>query len=342
MITQHGSRLHGIRTLFAFSVLALACAAGPPAAAEHHRTRMHSSNRSRHVAPLPVHDASRVIQTADHTILVLEPPAGTTRLVFTFVNDTGLVVINYLQETDDPSSFGNAAVLENGKWKELKVPDSLWTSPSKHNSSGHIPLVWGDADGNIHNTIYHRGRYTPVPDKPGAQFFAQAINDRGVMSGMLLDTDRGFGHGLLFDASLSLFEVFDYPDSDDTFIGPGFNNKGLLAGQYYTASDNAWHCFTFDGETFALFPDNPDGDLGLGEPNAVSNKGEIGGVYTKTSDGLPHGYLLYKGRYTDFMVPGANWTTVDAITDGGPFSGEFQDVDGEWHAYVATPRHGRN
>lgn len=340
MTFRRTSRAHGLLTALVLALLALASAAGPAAAGENPRSRLQPPARGRYKGSTAAPGPSRVFQTASYSIQIVEPPYGTAQVWSAFLNNSGLLVMNYSLDTDDPSIWGHAAILENGTWKELKVPGSIWTTASSPNTSGRIVLLDSDVQGNFHSGIYHKGQYTPIPDKPGYRFFAQAINDRGVMCGLLLDPNRNYGHGLLFDASLSLFEVFDYPGSDDMFIGPGINNKGLVVGQYYTSSDGLWHTFTFDGETFVPFPEDPDGNVGIGEPNAVLNNGEIGGFYMNYSDELSHGYLLSKGRYTDFLAPGSVLTTVDAIADSGSFSGITLDGLG-WHAYVATPRQGK-
>jgi uncharacterized membrane protein len=49
-----------------------------------------------------------------------------------------------------------------------------------------------------------------------------------------------------------------------------------------------------------------------------------------------HGFLLDKGSYTIFDVPGSTWTEAHRINDAGQIVGAYGDASGT-HGFLATP-----
>ena len=272
-----------------------------------------------------------------YTIQVIEPPAGTSEIWWTWINEAGLVVMQYF--TPEAGGQGHTGILERGIWTDVDVPGSVWCGGSSPSASGRAGLTYAGEDGVWHATIYHHGTYTPVPDHPVYQFTIGSMSDHGLMAAQaFLPDEPEVWHGLLVNTSLSLFEVFDPPDSKCT-LAFGINNAGLIVGEYFLGGYyvEPRHGFLYDGENFTTI-DVP-GAVGTC-PCSINNGGDIGGLYGD-SDGNWRGFLLLDGEFKSFTIPESTFNSVDSITDRGQLSGEFVDGDGNWHGYIATPKHGR-
>ncbi len=71
--------------------------------------------------------------SGNYTIQVIEPPEGTVGISLTYMNESGLLALDYWLPDDDPNFFGHSAVFENGEWQNIDVPGSISTgigSPS--------------------------------------------------------------------------------------------------------------------------------------------------------------------------------------------------------------------
>jgi hypothetical protein len=279
----------------------------------------------------------------DYSIKVLEPPPDTTEIWFVFINEKGNVVMQYFTEPPSGEAQGHTAILENGEWKVIDVPDSFWCGVSNPNASGRMGVVYvstpeDDANGIWHNAIYDRGSYIPLPDHPDWQYGIQEINDHGLMTGLAFVPDGEYRyHGLLLNASLSLFKVFDVPGADRT-IAFGINNAGWIVGPYRKAADGMKHGFlSYLGESFEYI-DFPGAENTW--PFAINNKGEIAGMYAD-ADGVLKGFLLRDGKFARFVIPNTQFNTIDWLVDNGSLSGNYVDLDGKPHGYIAKRVSGR-
>jgi hypothetical protein len=63
----------------------------------------------------------------------------------------------------------------------------------------------------------------------------------------------------------------------------------------------------------------------LTAPLGLNNRGQIVGVYVD-GDGLRHGHLLERGRFTTIDVPGAVETDAFGINDRGQIVGAYRNV----------------
>ena len=294
--------------------------------------------------------------TRDYTIQTIDvkpPPGGVINEIFcVFINDSGMVVMQYNSVIGGGTeNQGSTAIVKNGVPTIINVPNSAWTGCGNPTASGQVPLCYADADGNYHNAIYHRGKYTYLPDcPPPYQCGVQLINDHLIMTGMAFDptstcsdpvADWYCVHGVLFNTSLSLFHTFDYPGAYSTYP-LGINDAGQIVGAYtaYTSpEDKGWHCFLSDcGKTFMNV--DPPGSVGLGQCFMINNLGEICGFYTAASTGVQQGFLLRKRKFFTFNVPKSTSTSLCCITDNGHLSGVYLDEENPPmpHAFIARPR----
>jgi hypothetical protein len=67
---------------------------------------------------------------------------------------------------------------------------------------------------------------------------------------------------------------------------------------------------------------------------SLSIVGEFDGV----SDGITYGFLLESGRYRTIAFPGAAATVASDINNRGTIVGDYFDVDGNDHGFIAHAR----
>lgn len=285
--------------------------------------------------------------TGHYTVqdVALPPNFTVTEIYLMMMNDSGTVALQCNAEDliTAGSSQGMTFVREKGVWTAMSIPNAIWIGCGNPNAAGSVPLAFGTADGNVHNALYRRGNYTFLPDYPlPSEVSVQLINNHSIMTGVIYNPAGQcidpFGspctHGVIMNASLSLFEVFDYPGATDTYP-LGLNNALQIVGTFVD-SDSTAHSFFSDGGRSFLNIDPPDA-LGSGA-NMINNHGAICGAYTDGATGILQGYLLRKGDFSAFSVPGSTRSELDCITDSGKLSGSYTDENGVPHAFIATPR----
>jgi hypothetical protein len=297
--------------------------------------------------------------TGDYTIQTIDVPplpGGVVDEIFAVsINEAGMVVVQY--NTVAPAegggvwNQGQTAVWEKGVWTVINVPNSAWTGCGNPTACGQVPLCYADTAGNWHNAIWHHGTYTYLPDcQPPYQCGVQFINDHLIMTGMAFDPtgnswDPVIGwycvHGVLFNKSLSLFKMFDYPGAYSTYA-MGINDAEQFVGGYTSPEDNGWHSFFSDrGKTFVNI--DPPGSANAGAW-MINNLGEIVGWYTDASTGVQEGFLLRRGEFFAFNVPRSSSTAINCILDDGKLSGVYLDTETPSmpHAFIATPKRDRH
>lgn len=276
--------------------------------------------------------------TADYSIEVVQPPADASIVIFLWLNNSGMTSIEYL----DTGFQLRAALLQNGTWKSIAVPNSVQTGTSNPNSSGGMALIYSDNAGNWHNALYHKGTYSYLPDyyappaQPPYSFTVMLLNDSGIMTGVAYDT-HGVGHGLLLNQSLSLFRIFDFPGALST-TPYGLNNAGDIVGTYI-AADGTQHAFlSRQGLTFSNV--DPPGAL-FPAAIGINNQGELCGFYVDSTSGVFQGFLLREGVFSVLKLPDAAGSGPNWINDEGTLAGSFVDAAGNQYGYIARPIRGR-
>ncbi len=285
----------------------------------------------------------------NYAIQVIDPPSGTGPIYAVFANQNGMLVMQY--GTVGTESQGHTALLENGVWTIIDVPNSDWTGTGNANASGWIPMPYGDAAG-YHNALYHRGKYTPLPEylaPPGQtpyQYFVQLINDRFDMTGIAFDPNSdctdSLGpcmQGVLLNTSLSLFKIFHPPGAVSTYP-MGLNNANKIVGGYQNSTGEYHAFFSDEGKTF-INVDPPDSaNSPVDGAWSINDNMEICGTYFNTSS-VQQGFLLREGIFSVFNIPNSLSTSLMFITNNGQLSGFYVDLDGISHPFIATPKPGR-
>jgi hypothetical protein len=240
------------------------------------------------------------------------------------------------------------------------APGAVATFAAQINPAGVIAGDYLDASNVSHAYVRASDGNITSFDAPGAGTgafqgtmtgFVDCINSKGAMTGYVNDASNVF-HGYV-RAPDGKINTFDAPGADLTpgdFNGTfpaGINLFGTIEGSYYDAS-NVSHGFvrTPHGDITTFDAPGADTiDFGYGTfPTTLNDFGVITGFYLDAS-GVYHGFLRSPdGKFTTFDAPGADLTPGDFngtfpsdINLFGVITGDYIDVNGVGHSFVAVP-----
>jgi uncharacterized membrane protein len=202
------------------------------------------------------------------------------------------------------------------------------------NSHGQIAITYARADGVIRMAVWQRGLLTYLPEIPGIQYGGNGFNNRGQIAGNAFYPD-GSVHG--FIGNSQHYEIFDDPDTNAVITIPTkINDAGIVVGAYEATFDilnTQTHAFLKDGNQLTSL-DLPGTDGTAAQ--SINNRGVIVGYYLLGVN--THGFVRTGNRWASFDVPGAALTFISDINDRGDLAGVYQDTQGQWHGFLATPR----
>ena len=82
------------------------------------------------------------------------------------------------------------------------------------------------------------------------------------------------------------------------------------------------------------------------DPRCITNKGQVVGSYIDAGaepnpdgtipQGVIHGFVWHKGRYTTFDPAGSVYTVATGCNDRGQITGGYQDARGKEHGFLLT------
>jgi len=117
-------------------------------------------------------------------------------------------------------------------------------------------------------------------------------------------------------ASAQIYKTVDYPGATSTLLIGGPNLQGTSVGIETTAGFQHGLILTAKGEFTAI---DPPGST-LTSPNYINDENVVVGNYLDAS-GVTHGFILNRGHYTIFNVPGALATALSSINLEGEMTG---------------------
>jgi uncharacterized membrane protein len=209
--------------------------------------------------------------------------------------------------------------------------------------------------GSAHGFVKsRRGRVTSF-DVPGAaEVLVKGNNNRGQVVGEYAEAGAMPGpDGLFPSGSVHGFirqpngriTTFDVPFPYLHDIGD-INDRGQIVGYY----DDPSRPFNLSGG-FLRQPDgrivklDVPGALST-DPRCINNKGEVFGSYVDAGaepnpdgtipQGVIHGFVWHKGRYTTFDPAGSVYTVTTGCNDRGQITGGYQDARGREHGFLLT------
>jgi hypothetical protein len=209
--------------------------------------------------------------------------------------------------------------------------------------------------GSYHGFVRSRRGVVTTFDIPGAwDVLVKGNNDRGQVVGEYLDPGAMRGpdglfppnsvHGFIRERNgqITRFDV-PFPYLHDI---ADINDRGQLVGYY----DDPARPYNLEGG----FLRQPDGEIvKLDVPGALSttprcinDKGQVVGSYIDAGaepnpdgtipQGVIHGFVWDKGRYSSFDPAGSVYTVAFACNDRGQITGGYQDARGKEHGFLLT------
>jgi hypothetical protein len=211
---------------------------------------------------------------------------------------------------------------------------------------GDVSGAYLGADWTLHGYLLHDGVYQAI-EYPGSTLTVCAgHSDARLMAGTYKDTE-GFQHGFLWNDGQ--FTAVDYPGAAQTTgidfdFGPGLGTALIrVVGQrsvgVYADASGAQHGFLLHHGAFTPI-DVPGQVLAPGWGTAafaLNSKGAVAGSYFSGSSPPIRGYVLEKGVYRTFDVPGAGGsfgTQVNGMNDSGVLVGPYSDGDDVFHGFI--------
>jgi hypothetical protein len=112
------------------------------------------------------------------------------------------------------------------------------------------------------------------------------------------------------------YKTIDFPGATATLLIGGPNPQGTSVGIEITAGFQHGFTLTAAGQ-FAVI--DPPGST-LTSPNYIDAQDVVVGNFLDSS-GVTHGFILYRGHYTTFDVPGALATALSGVMPSGEMTG---------------------
>jgi uncharacterized membrane protein len=192
--------------------------------------------------------------------------------------------------------------------------------------------VYDDSTGN--GFLNSNGTYTTL-DYPGAiATYPSSINDAGWIVGSWKDSSDG-SHCFLYKAGT--FTSFDGPGEVGQSACYGINGQGEIVGSFS------------DGESF--IDDAESGDPGISsnfttmqQPGTsstqiigINNNGVMTGFGYVDNSGIPQGFFLNAGTFTDLPIPGAGESQGWGLNDDAQVVGYYADQFGDEYGFILEP-----
>jgi len=131
--------------------------------------------------------------------------------------------------------------------------------------------------------------------------------------------------------TIEVLTTFVYPAAGNSTRPQKINDAGDIAGSYTDANGVTRGFVRFRNGNFSPPIIEPNEDF-LTDVRAINNSRVIAGFYIAAS--FAHGFFLSGNTFTQFDVPGAINTYIDALNDAGNFGGTI-DINGGNQAFVS-------
>ncbi|HEV2690922.1 MAG TPA: hypothetical protein VGV35_20340 [Bryobacteraceae bacterium] len=229
-------------------------------------------------------------------------------------------------------------------YKTIDYPQAKSTSASGINVRGQIVGSYTDQANVTHGFLLRDDDFTTI-DYPGAVATqARGINPRGDIVGTHQDGNLntpGAGgdiHGFLLRAGSAIPEPIDYPGHLNT-ISQRITSDGEIFGCYHDHDTmGSMHGIVLKHGEFSALDGSEDG---LNVPASMNNGATPGGkvitgLYTDMMTGKARSYIITRGVFTPFDVPGAIATSAWDISPSGDIVGVYRDNSLKAHGFLLT------
>jgi len=245
------------------------------------------------------------------------------------INDAGDIVGMYRM----PDQKRHGFLLRGGQFTTIDFPGASGTSPHKVNARGDIiGGTYFDSSNLQHGFLLSSGTFKTI-DFPGAdQTMAYGMNSRGDLTGMYFangDTTKHFGWALIGGR----FITIDHPLSNDMSCGTWIGDDGEVAG-HVQEKNGAYHGYRWKDGQFTLFEFEGGKTWSWWDgPMEINAAGDIIGAYTDAR-GKQRSFLMRKGIFTTFDVPGSLSARATGMNRSGQVVGIFVDGSGVSHGFL--------
>src|SRR5262249_47708081 len=130
--------------------------------------------------------------------------------------------------------------------------------------------------------------------------------------------------------TIDILSTFDYPGTGNSTLPQKINDAGEIAGYYKDSSGVTRGFVRSPNGNFSPPIVNPNWDGFLTSVRAINNSRLVAGFYILAN--FAHGFFRSGNTYTDFDLPGALNTDIDALNDAGDFGGtaDFSTGNQAW------------
>ena len=244
------------------------------------------------------------------------------------MNGAGDVVGNY----KDEKLLSHGFLLRAGAFTTVDYPGAAQTALFGVNAGGDIAGVLTDSSNKQHGFLLSGGKFKTI-DVPGAdQTMPYALNSKGDVAGMYFlpgNTTKHYGFAMIGGR----YTTIDYPLPNDMSCGTWISDSGEVAG-HVQEKNGAYHGYRWTDGKFTLieFPGSKTGQFwdSIYDINAA---GDLLGAYSDAR-GKQRAFLLSKGVFTTFDVPGSQRTRATAMNSSGQVVGMFVDGGGVNHGFL--------
>jgi len=214
--------------------------------------------------------------------------------------------------------------------KTIDFPNATATSITGISDRGDIVGSYTDSNKKTHGFLLSDGVFTTIDVREAGNTMARGINARGDIVGsyqIIPPTKLGGDiHGfLLRDGALT---TFTHPDHLNT-IPQRISAKGVIVGCYHDADTmGSMHGMQLTAEGFSAI------DVPASMNNGTSPGGKrIAGMYTDMMNHT-HGYLIKRGVFNPFDVPGSVFTAAWDMNPSGEIVGVYTDAANITHGFL--------
>jgi probable HAF family extracellular repeat protein len=216
----------------------------------------------------------------------------------------------------------------------IDFPGAVLTNAQGINAQGEIVGFYTDAAGRVHGFLQSGGQFRSI-DFPGAQSTqARGIGPAGDIVGSYQRRGESsdplsilFAHGFLLTRRGGFFEV-DYPGHQNT-IAQRILPDGTILGCYHDHNTMS----TMRGITVSRRGLDEITEHASMHNGATPDGQTIVGLYTDMIDNRGKGYIIRRGAFSPFEVPGATQTSAWDVNPSGLVVGAYRDGAGAFHGF---------
>ena len=217
----------------------------------------------------------------------------------------------------------------------IDFPGAVLTNAQGINDQGEIVGFYNDTTGRTHGFVQSGGHFRSI-DYPNADATqVRGIGPAGDIVGSYQRQGESGGvpnHGFLMTRRGGFFTV-DYPGHQNT-IAQRILADGTILGCYH------------DGDTMGTMFGMTVSRRGferITEPMSMHNGATpdgqtIVGLYTDMMDGRGKGYIVRRGAFSAFEVPGSVQTAAWDVNPAGLVVGVYRDSAGAFHGFQYDER----